>query len=131
MAPTHADIERWSGTATGRNRVVAYGGVIWTVANAMDRTAPFAAQVAQTLAMLDANLALAGSARTHLVSLQVILTDIAKRDEFETQWSPWIGADAAYWPQRACYESGLAPGLLIELVVVAAPMVATNLHRNA
>ena len=57
------------------------------------------------------------------------MTDIATRNEFEQYWSPWIGSDPAHWPQRACYQSGLAPGLLIELVVVAAAATATNIHR--
>ena len=69
-------VERWSSNAKGRSHTVAYGNMVWTVANATDAEANFEVQVAQSLQMLDAHLKQAGSARTHLLSLQVILTDI-------------------------------------------------------
>ena len=114
-------IKRWSGNARGRNRAVAYGPLVWTVATATDNTGDFEAQAAQSLRMLDSHLALAGSARTHILSLQVMLTDIANRSLFDPLWQEWIGADPVHWPQRACFQAALAPGLLIELVAVAAP----------
>ncbi|MES3024583.1 MAG: Rid family hydrolase [Pseudomonadota bacterium] len=117
-------IERWRSGGAGRSRTVAYGGVIWTVANASANTAGFEAQVRETLQLLDTHLAEAGSARTHLLSLQVIFSDIADRTVFEPLWQAWIGPDPAHWPQRACYAAALAPGLLLELVVVAAPVSA-------
>ncbi len=113
-------IERWPSTAPGRSRTVAYGGLVWTVANATDTSAGFATQVAQSLAMLESHLTEAGSARSHLLSLQVILTEIANRDAFDQQWREWIGPDPAHWPQRVCFQAALAPGLLVELVGVAA-----------
>src|SRR3954454_20924266 len=76
-------ITRWPSTGQGRSRTVAYGGLVWTVANATDPSADFEAQAAQSLAMLESHLAEAGSARTHLLSLQVILTEIANRDAFD------------------------------------------------
>lgn len=121
-------IERWPINGRGRSRTVAYGGLVWTVANATDFTAGFDVQVSQSLQMLEAHLQQAGSARTHLLSLQVILTDIANRDAFDRQWQAWIGPDPAHWPQRACFQSGLAPGLQVELVAVAAPVSAG--HRQ-
>ena len=117
-------IERWPINGKGRSRTVAYGGLVWTVANATDPTAAFDVQVSQSLQMLETHLLEAGSARTHLLSLQVILTDIANRGAFDAQWQAWIGPDAEHWPQRACFQSGLAPGLQVELVVVAAPVSA-------
>ncbi|WP_457352951.1 RidA family protein [Roseateles sp. P5_D6] len=120
-------IERWPINGKGRSRTVAhggFGGLVWTVANATDFSAGFEEQVRQSLQMLEAHLQEAGSARTHLLSLQVILTDIANRDAFDLQWQAWIGPHPEHWPQRACFQSGLAPGLLIELVVVAAPVSA-------
>lgn len=119
-------VERWPSSAAGRSRTVAYGGLVWTVANATDAGAPFDIQVSQSLQMLEGHLQQAGSARTHLLSLQVILSDIANRGAFDLQWQAWIGADPAHWPQRACFESGLAPGLLVELVAVAAPVSAAQ-----
>jgi enamine deaminase RidA (YjgF/YER057c/UK114 family) len=113
-------VERWPSSAGGRSRTVACGGLVWTVANAVDKHAGFSAQVAQSLEMLDQHLREAGSARTHLLSVQVILADIQDRASFDEQWREWIGTAPEHWPQRACFESGLAPGLLVELVAVAA-----------
>jgi enamine deaminase RidA (YjgF/YER057c/UK114 family) len=117
---TDAQIRRWPGSANGRSRMVAFADLVWTVANAADASAPFDEQVAQSLHMLEQHLVAAGSARSHLLSLQVILSDMAQREAFDRQWTAWIGPDPAYWPQRACFQSGLAPGLLVELVAVAA-----------
>ena len=113
-------IERWPSGAPGRSRAVAHGGLVWVVANATDATAALDAQIQQTLARLDASLREAGSARARLLSVQVFLHDIADRDAFNQRWLDWIGADPAAWPQRACVQSELAGGLLIEVVAVAA-----------
>lgn len=113
-------IRRWPSASPGRSRVVAHGGLVWTVANASDPGAPFEEQVAQSLAMLQRHLAEGGSARTHLLSLQVMLADIARRDAFDRIWQDWIGPDSAHWPQRAVFQAALAPGLQVELVAVAA-----------
>lgn len=117
-------IERRPGRQPGRSRSVTFGPLVWTVANATDAGAGFDEQVAQSLQMLEAHLCEAGSARTHLLSVQVILADLADRPAFDRQWLAWIGQDPAHWPQRACFEAGLAPGLRVELVVVAAPATA-------
>ena len=117
-------IRRWPGSVSGRSLAVAYGELVWTVANARDPRASFEDQVDQSLQMLDAHLAMTGSARTHLLSVQVMLTDISTRDRFDALWKDWIGPDAAHWPQRSCFQAALAPGLLVELVVVAAPAAA-------
>lgn len=120
------NVERWPINGNGRSRTVAYGGLIWTVANARDPQAGFEGQVTQSLQMLEAHLAEAGSARTHLLSLQILLTDIANRAAFDSQWQAWIGPNPEHWPQRSCFQSGLAPGLQVELVVVAAAASASQ-----
>ena len=74
----------------------------------------------QSLAALEAHLLEAGSSRSRLLSIQVLLADIADRPEFDRHWLAWIGPDPDHWPQRACYQAALAPGLLIELIAVAA-----------
>lgn len=101
--------------------MVAHAGLVWTVANARDASQPFEAQVAESLQMLETHLQRAGSARTHILSLQVLLVDIAQRAAFDALWREWIGPNPEHWPQRACFQAELAPGLLIELVAVAAP----------
>ena len=120
-------VERWSSSNPGRSRTVAYGNMVWTVANAADTSLGFEAQAAQALGMLDAHLREAGSARTHLLSLQVLLSSIEDRGTFERLWQEWIGPDPEHWPQRACFQATLAPGLLLELVAVAAPRSAGQL----
>ena len=115
-----SDIRRWASSSPGRSRVVAHGGTVWTVANAKDAAAPFDEQVRQVLAMLDAHLAEAGTARGRLLSVQVMLADMAQRPAFDRLWNEWIGADPSHWPQRAVLQAALAPGLLVELTAVAA-----------
>ena len=48
----------------------------------------------------------------------VYLTEIANKVEMDEVWNAWIGPDN--WPQRACVGVQLAPGDLVEIVVVAA-----------
>lgn len=114
------NISRWPAGAPGRSRTVRHGDTVYTVANARQAGAPFADQLTQSLAMLDAHLREAGSSRSRLLSIQVLLVDIADRPAFDGHWTAWIGADPDHWPQRACHQAALAPGLLIELVAVAA-----------
>jgi enamine deaminase RidA (YjgF/YER057c/UK114 family) len=121
-------IKRWSSSGKGRSSCVALDGMVWTVANAMDMTANFESQVAQSFAMLDMHLTEALSARTHILSLQVILADIRHFEVFDALWKDWIGPDPAHWPQRACYQAVLTPGLMIELVAIAATASAKLLH---
>ncbi len=114
-------IERWSSSGQGRSRSVAYGALVWTVANAIDTSAGFEAQAIESLGMLDSHLMEAGSARSHLLSLQVILSNIENRGTSDRLWQEWIGPNPEHWPQRACFQSTLTPGLLLELIAVAAP----------
>lgn len=113
-------IVRWPGGAPGRSRIVRHGDTVYTVANARRPSAPFADQVGESLAMLDAHLAEAGASRASLLSVQVLLADIADRPEFDRHWLAWIGDDPSHWPQRSCCQAALAPGLTIELIAVAA-----------
>jgi enamine deaminase RidA (YjgF/YER057c/UK114 family) len=123
-------IERWPSRGKGRSRIVTYGHLVWTVANAIDTSVDFDAQAIQSLEVLDAQLKEAGSARTQLLSLQVMLADIEHRGAFDKLWQEWIGPHPEHWPQRACFQSALAPGLLLELVAVAAPGSAACLRED-
>ncbi len=114
------EIQRWSGAAIGRSRSVAYAGLVWTVANSRPDVPDFEGQVAQTFALLEANLAEGGSSKARLLSVHVLLADIGRRDAFDRLWCEWIGSSPEHWPQRACYGAPLAPGLQLELVVTAA-----------
>ncbi len=111
--------ERWGSGVKGRNHTVARGDTVWTVSNARNVNAGFREQTVETLALLDSFLQQAGTDKHRLLSVQVILTDIANRDAFNEVWCEWIGDDPDHWPQRAVYGAQLAPGLLLELIAVA------------
>lgn len=111
-------IDRWQGSAEGRNRAVRHNGIVYTVA-----TAPGADIQAQTRATLDAidnNLADAGSDKTRLISVQIFLADMSQKEGMDAVWNDWIGADWQNWPQRACVGAPLAGSTLVEIVVTAA-----------
>jgi len=111
-------IDRWQGSAKGRNRAVRHNGIVYTVA-----TAPGADIQAQTRATLDAidnNLADAGSDKTRLISVQIFLADMSQKEGMDAVWNDWIGADWQNWPQRACVGAPLAGSTLVEIVVTAA-----------
>lgn len=111
-------IDRWQGSAKGRNRAVRHNGIVYTVA-----TAPGADIQAQTRATLDAidkNLADAASDKTRLISVQIFLADMTQKDGMDSVWNDWIGSDWQNWPQRACVGAPLAGDTLVEIVVTAA-----------
>jgi enamine deaminase RidA (YjgF/YER057c/UK114 family) len=112
-------IQRWGSGAIGRHHTVARGDLVWTVANATSSGAAFEVQVEETFALLEASLLKAGSSRYQLLSVQVLLVDIANRDEFNGLWCRWIGDNPEHWPQRAVFQAALAPGLALELIVTA------------
>lgn len=114
------NIERWRGSAAARSRIVAFGELVWTVSNASTQGADFDAQAVETLQRLDQALREAGSDRSRLLSVQVILADIAMREAFDGLWQAWIGPDPEHWPQRAVFGGSLAPGLLLEVIATAA-----------
>lgn len=111
-------IERWQGSAKGRNRAVRHDGIVYTVA-----TAPGAdiwVQTRAALAAIDANLADAGADKTRLLSVQIFLADMSQKDAMDAVWNDWIGPDWRNWPQRACVGAPLAGDTLVEIVVKAA-----------
>ena len=109
-------IERFAGSARGRNRAVAWDRLVFTVATAPSK-AGIAVQTRETLARIDRNLADAGSDKTRLLSATVYITDMASKEAMDAEWNAWIGPDN--WPQRACVQVGLAADTLVEITVVA------------
>jgi enamine deaminase RidA (YjgF/YER057c/UK114 family) len=96
---------------------VAFGDLVFTVATAAG-VPSIQEQTRQVLARIDQNLADAGSDKTRLLSATVYLTDIASKAAMDEVWNEWIGPEN--WPQRACVQVGLTPGVLVEIAVVAA-----------
>ncbi|HVG52666.1 MAG TPA: RidA family protein [Xanthobacteraceae bacterium] len=111
-------IERWQGSAKGRNRAVRHGGVVYTVATAPG--ADIQTQTRAALAAIDVNLADAGSDKTCLVSVQIFMADPSQKARMDEVWNDWIGPDWRNWPQRACVGAPLAGATLVEIVVTAA-----------
>jgi enamine deaminase RidA (YjgF/YER057c/UK114 family) len=114
------DIRRLPASAAGRSRASICGSTVWLVANAANPGGDFRQQVDETLSRLDATLRAAGSDRSRLLSVQVLLRDIAEKPVFDAAWLSWIGPDPSGWPQRSCVQAGLSPGLLVEVTAVAA-----------
>jgi enamine deaminase RidA (YjgF/YER057c/UK114 family) len=117
------DIHRFPGNAIGRSRAVRFGDLVFTVATAGGPTS-LPEQTRQALARLEQNLRDAGSDKTRLLSATVYLTDIAGKAAMDEQWNAWIGPE--HWPQRACVQAGLAPGVLVEIAVIAAALPAST-----
>ena len=111
-------IERWQGSAKGRNRAVRHGGVVYTVATAPG--ADIQSQTRAALKAIDANLADAGSDKTRLLSVQIFLADLSQKAAMDEVWNDWIGSDWRNWPQRACVGAPLAGETQVEIVVIAA-----------
>ncbi len=111
-------IQRWPGSATGRSRIVKHAGTVYTVATARDKAASVGKQTADALAVIDANLAEAGTDKTKLLSATVYITDMAHKPEMDAVWRAWVAPDG--WPQRACIAVALEGRDLVEIVVTAA-----------
>src|SRR5205823_6419077 len=92
--------------------------LVFTVATAAGPSTSLQEQTRQVLARLEQNLADAGSDKTLLLSATVYLTDMTRKAEMDEVWNHWIGSEN--WPQRACVQAGLAPGVLVEITVIAA-----------
>lgn len=76
-------------------------------------------QTREVLAAIDALLAKAGTDKSHVLSCQVILNNIADFAAMNAVYDAWI--DPANPPTRACIEARLAhPSLKVEIIAVAA-----------
>jgi enamine deaminase RidA (YjgF/YER057c/UK114 family) len=115
-----SDIHRWPARGPGRSRAVRWRGLLWAVASAPEGCEGIAAQIEYCLQSLDRSLADGGSDKTHLLSVQIILADMSHKPLLDEVWNAWIGPDPENWPQRSCIGAALAPGLLVEFIVIAA-----------
>lgn len=116
----HGEIQRWPARGPGRSRAVCWQGLLWAVASAPDNCEGIVAQIAYCLRSVDSSLADGGSDKTRLLSVQVVLTDLSHKPILDEAWNAWIGPDPRNWPQRSCIGAALAPGLLVEFIVLAA-----------
>jgi enamine deaminase RidA (YjgF/YER057c/UK114 family) len=114
------DIQRWPARGPGRSRAVQWHGLIWAVASTADISLGIDGQINDCLQRLERTLTEAGSDKTRLLSVQVFLADMAFKPKLDEAWNAWIGPHPNDWPQRACLGVALAPGLLVEIVAMAA-----------
>ncbi|MFV3131252.1 RidA family protein [Niveispirillum sp. KHB5.9] len=108
-------------TNARRGRAVVHNGTIFIGGQvADDRTQDICGQTAQALSKLDTVLALCGSDKNRLLSVQIWLKDIGRDFAGMNKiWDGWI--DPEHAPSRATCQCEMgAPDVLIEIIVTAA-----------
>jgi enamine deaminase RidA (YjgF/YER057c/UK114 family) len=115
-------IQRMGGGPYSFSQVVVHGGVAYLagqVAGADGFKEPVREQIRLVFARIDDLLASVGSDRTKMLSVTVLLKDIADFPVLNEEWDAWVDHDAL--PARATFQAPMAsPDILVELVVTAA-----------
>jgi enamine deaminase RidA (YjgF/YER057c/UK114 family) len=112
------DILRIGLAGVTRSRAAAFDRWVFSVATARASEPGVEAQAQACLMALEQNLRAAGSDKSRLLFVLVLLADIAAKPQFNRAWDAWI--DRAAPPVRACVGAGLESGDLVEIVAVAA-----------
>ena len=100
------------------SQAVVCGNLVYT-AGQVDDSESVAEQTRAVLSKIDNLLAQAGTAKSHIISASIWLSDIAAVDEMNAVWESWV--DSASVPARATVQSRLvAPQYKVEIAVVAA-----------
>jgi enamine deaminase RidA (YjgF/YER057c/UK114 family) len=99
---------------------VAHGGLVWLAGQITDDPMLDAeGQTADILAQIDALLAEAGTDKRHLLSVTVVLADIADAPAMNRAWDRWLDPKAK--PARMTIEAKLVdPAWKVEITGVAA-----------
>lgn len=102
------------------SQAVKHGATLYLAGQvAKDEFATIEVQTQQVLDKMDALMAEAGTAKSKLLSVQVLLTNIADFAAMNSVYDAWINSDNP--PARACFEARLAsPNLRVEIIAVAA-----------
>ena len=101
------------------SQIVVHGDTIYLQGfTANDKNSDIKTQTQQVLAKIDAALAAAGTDKSHLLSAQIFVSDIALRPQMNEVWSAWI--DPRNPPTRACVGVQLEGNTKVEIIVVAA-----------
>lgn len=102
-----------------RSRLVIHKGVCHLSGQFSDEGGDIAAQTRETLAKIDVLLARAGTDRSHLLTAQIWLADMADFDAMNEVWDLWIPEGQG--PTRCCCAVKLADDeMRIEVMVSAA-----------
>ena len=102
------------------SQVVVHGNTVYLAGQvATDYNGSIEKQTTEVLATIDKLLAQAGTNKSKVLTIQVILNNIADFAAMNTVYDAWI--DPANPPTRACIEARLAhPSLKVEVIAVAA-----------
>ena len=114
-----AKIQRLAGNQRTRHWGSAYKDLVWVVGISDDFSLPFQEQASRAYANVDRLLAEAGTNRTQILTVNVILTDLNNKAVFDEMWGEWVGDDSQSWPQRSLHRADLAPGVLLEILTLA------------
>ena len=102
------------------SEIAIHNGTVYLAGQiAEDTNQDITGQTREVLGHIDRLLAEANSEKSHLLSVQIYLSDMTYFGGMNAVWDDWVAPDAA--PPRATVEAKLAnPECLIEIVVVAA-----------
>jgi enamine deaminase RidA (YjgF/YER057c/UK114 family) len=94
------------------------GGLMWCVATSRDLTLDLPGQAADALAVIDGYLTAHGLDRTRIMRAEVIVTDHARKAEFDAVWAQWMPPGAG--PVRSFIQSVMPEGDLVEIIMTVA-----------
>lgn len=99
---------------------VVHGGLVYLAGQVPDDPGADARdQTADVLRQIDALLGEAGTDKTRMLSMQVVLADLADYDAMNQAWDAWL--DPAHKPARITIQAGLAdPAWRVEITGIAA-----------
>lgn len=107
------------GTSARMSQAVIHGGTVYLAGQVGHAGQSVADQTRTALAEVDRLLAAAGSDKSHVLSVQIWLADMAEFDAMNTVWEAWVAP--GHSPARATCEAKLAsPDYKVEIIAVAA-----------
>ena len=114
-----SNIQYFNSTAT-LSEVSVHGNTVYLAGQVPDDDSlDITGQTQQVLANIDKMLALAGTDKSRMLSVQVFIKDLADFPAFNAVWGQWV-ADITP-PARATIQANLVnPNWLVEVMVVAA-----------
>ena len=114
----HAIVERPNNLPHISGAVV-HGDTVYLRGVTADPGGDIASQTRQCLEQVDTLLAMAGTDKSRLLTVQVWLSDMRLFEAHNAAWNAWV--DRENPPARACVRADLVrPGLLVEIMAIAA-----------
>lgn len=120
-ANTNLQISRTTGQNPRFSSTVTYNGVVYVAGEVASDTSDSSVkgQLAQCLKQVDAKLHSAGSSKSRLLRVTLVVSDISKVAEVNEAWDEWV--DASQRPVRATFQGQLVdPKYVVEVIAEAA-----------